>query len=253
MDLGLTDHVYVVTGGSRGLGRATADALVADGARVVISSRNQVNVDNAVVALGRERAVGVAGDLGDPELPQRLLDAAQDHFGRVDGALVSVGGPPRGTALETPDSDWTDAFESVFLGTLRMARLTASTLAAGHGGSVAVVLSTTAKSPAGDLAISNGFRPGLGMVVKQLADEVGPHGVRVNGLLPGRIATDRIRELDAHRTDPGVLDEKNSGIALGRTGEPPEFGRVAAFVLSPAASYVTGAMIPVDGGVSRGL
>jgi len=238
-----------VTGGSRGLGRATADALVADGARVVVSSRSQVNVDDAVVALGRDRAVGVAGDLGDPDLPRRLLDAAQDRFGRVDGALVSVGGPPRGTALETPDSDWSSAFESVFLGTLRMARVTAQTLAAGHGGSVAVVLSTTAKSPAGDLAISNGFRPGLGMVVKQLADEVGAQGVRVNGLMPGRIATDRIRELDDHRTGA----DEASGVALGRTGEPDEFGRVAAFVLSPAASYVTGAMVPVDGGAGRGL
>ncbi len=253
MDLGLTDRVYVVTGGSKGLGRATADALVADGARVVVSSRNQLNVDNAVVALGRDRAAGVAGDVADPDLPQRLVDTALERFGRLDGGLVSVGGPPQGTAMEITDDQWSAAFQSVFLGTVRTMRHLVTHLTGSEGGSVAVVLSTTSKTPAGDLAISNGFRPGLGMVVKQLADEVGRQGVRVNGLLPGRIATDRIRELDAGNPHTDRVAERNAGISLGRTGEPAEFGRVAAFVLSPAASYVTGSMIPVDGGAIRGL
>jgi 3-oxoacyl-[acyl-carrier protein] reductase len=253
MDLGLCDRVYVVTGGSRGLGRATADALVADGARVVVSSRSQDNVDHAVATLGTESAVGVVGDLADPGLPTRLVETALERFGRLDGGLVSVGGPPQGTALEATDEQWSTAFESVFLGTVRTMRHLVSHLADGAGGSVAVVLSTTVKSPAGDLAISNGFRPGIGMVVKQLADEVGRRGVRVNGLLPGRIATDRIREIDAHSAHPEALEERNANVSLGRTGEPDEFGRVAAFVLSPAASYVTGSMIPVDGGAGRSL
>ena len=246
--------MYVVTGGSRGLGRATAEALVADGARVVVSSRDAASVESAVAALGPGRAVGVAADLADPDVPARLVRAAQEGFGRLDGALVSVGGPPRGSVLETSDEDWETAFRSVFLGSVRTAREVARHLAEGDGGSVALVLSTSTKSPIDQLAISNGFRPGLGMVVKQLADEVGRSGVRVNGLLPGRVMTDRVRELDAAGQDPAAAranDERGS--ALGRTGQPEEFGRVAAFVLSPAASYVTGAMIPVDGGVTRAL
>ncbi len=126
--------------------------------------------------------------------------------------------------------------------------------ALGEGGSLALVLSTSAKAPIADLAISNGLRPGLGMVVKQLADEVGPRGIRVNGLLPGAVATDRVHELDARSGDPVAAREANErGIPLRRYGEPDEFGRVAAFVLSPASSYVTGALVPVDGGQLRPL
>src|SRR5436305_13117981 len=116
MDLGLQDRVYVVTGGTKGLGFATARCLVDDGARVVVSSRSQESVDAAVSALGVEAAVGVAADNADPQAPQRLVDAAQSTFGRLDGALLSVGGPPGTAALGATDGQWRDAFESVFLG-----------------------------------------------------------------------------------------------------------------------------------------
>ncbi|MDP9183208.1 MAG: SDR family oxidoreductase, partial [Actinomycetota bacterium] len=119
------------------------------------------------------------------------------------------------------------------------------------GGSIVLVLSTSAKMPVGNLSVSNGLRPGLAMLAKTLADELGPRGVRVNGLLPGRVDTDRVRALDG--PDPAVRAGHEAGIPLRRYGDPTEFGRVAAFLLSPAASYVTGAMVPVDGGISRGL
>jgi 3-oxoacyl-[acyl-carrier protein] reductase len=249
MDLGLDGTVFLVTGGSRGLGFAGASALVAEGARVVVSARDQAGVERAVAALG-ERATGVAADLADSQTPARLVEAATSSYGRLDGALISVGGPPAGPTLGLSDEQWRSAFDSVFLGALRLSRAVVDALPAG-GGSIALVLSTSAKSPIGGLAASNGLRPGLGMLTKTMADELGPRGVRVNGLLPGRIDTDRVRELDG--PDPAVRDRSAAGIPLRRYGEPAEFGRVAAFVLSPAASYVTGALVPVDGGALRAL
>jgi 3-oxoacyl-[acyl-carrier protein] reductase len=251
MDLGLTDRTYVVTGASRGLGRATAEVLVAEGARVVVAARQQDTVDETVSALG-DRAVGVATDLGDPGTPERLLAAAQDSFGRLDGALISVGGPPAASALETTDDQWRQAFDSVFLGTVRLARELAGAL--GKGGALAAVLSTSVTAPITGLATSNGMRPGLAMTLKMMADELGPRGIRVNGLLPGRLDTDRVRELDAGSGDAEASRARHEGsIPLRRYGDPAEFGRVAAFVLSPAASYLNGVMLPVDGGSSRSL
>ncbi|WBB80164.1 SDR family oxidoreductase [Micromonospora sp. WMMD882] len=253
MDLGLTDRVYVLTGASRGLGYATAECLVADGARVVLSARDADAVDAAVTRLGGPaRAVGVAGDLADPELPLRLVDTARDRFGRLDGALVSVGGPPRGTAAGVSDAQWRESFETVFLGTVRAVRTVAAALPA--GGAVGLVLSTSARHPITGLGISNGLRPGLAGVAKDVADEYGPRGVRVVGLLPGRIMTDRNAQLLAAGGDAArARAEAEAGIPLRRLGEPAEFGRVAAFVLSPAAGYLTGVTIPVDGGATRAL
>jgi 3-oxoacyl-[acyl-carrier protein] reductase len=251
MDLGLTDRVYVITGGSRGLGFATAQALVADGARVVIGARNADQVAAAVKDLGGPgRAVGVASDLASPDAPRRLITAARGSFGRLDGALISVGGPPGGSVTEMSEQAWRDAFESVFLGAVRIAVAVGAEL--GEGGSLAFVLSTSVRSPLTDLAISNGLRPGLAGVAKSLADELGPRGIRVNGLLPGRVATGRVVEIDSRAGDPEAVRAKLSQrIPLRRYGAPEEFGRVGAFILSPAAGYVTGAMIPVDGGALR--
>jgi 3-oxoacyl-[acyl-carrier protein] reductase len=250
MDLGLRDRVYVVTGGSRGLGLATARELVADGARVVLAARDAAGVAAAAAGLGAGNAAGLAADLADPDVPGRLLAAARDTFGRLDGALISVGGPPGGTVMGTSDDAWRAAFESVFLGAVRLARTLGSEL--GEGGSIAFVLSTSVRSPIDSLAISNGLRPGLAGVAKSLADELGPRGIRVNGLLPGRIATGRVRELDSRRGDPEEVRAALSlSIPLRRYGTAEEFGRVAAFVLSPAAGYLTGVMIPVEGGALR--
>jgi len=256
MDLGLRDRVYVVTGGSRGLARATAEVLVEEGARVVASSRDGERLDrlrDELAAAGAaDRVVTVVADNAHPDTAARLVETATTSWGRLDGALVSVGGPPPGPALTATDEQWRAAFESVFLGAVRLARTVAA--ACRDDAAIGLVLSTSVKQPIGGLAISNGLRPGLAMVAKTLADELGPRGVRVLGLLPGRVDTERVRELDDGTGDADAARESGErGIPLRRYGEPAEFGRVAAFLLSPAASYVTGAMVPVDGGATRGL
>ena len=252
MDLGLRDRVYLVTGASRGLGRATAQALVDEGAKVVVSARRAESVRAAVESLGDSVATGVVADNADPATPQLLIDAALSTYGRLDGALISVGGPAAGPVLEITDEQWEVAFGAVFLGAVRLARALAGAVSA--GASIVFVLSTSVKQPIGALAVSNGLRPGLAMVAKTLADELGPRGIRVNGLLPGRVENERVRELDAAAGDADAAKrEATAAIPLRRYGEPAEFGRAAAFLLSPAASYITGAMLPVDGGITRSL
>jgi 3-oxoacyl-[acyl-carrier protein] reductase len=253
MDLGLRDRVYLITGGSRGLGLATAQALAADGARVVLSARDAAAVAEAAAGLGGPgQAVGITADNADPDAAARLLTASREAFGRLDGVLISVGGPPGGGTAAVGDDAWRAAFESVFLGAVRLARLAGAEL--GEGGSIAFVLSSSVRSPIPALAISNGLRPGLAGVAKTMADELGPRGIRVNGLLPGRIATGRVRWLDGRSGDPDEVRARlSTAIPLQRYGEPEEFGKVAAFVLSPAASYLTGQMITVDGGAQRAI
>ena len=251
MDLDLTDRVYVVTGGARGLGRATADVLVGEGARVVLSGRSEETLAAAREQLG-DAVETVVADNADPATPERLIRSALERWGRLDGALVSVGGPPKGPVVTITDEQWAQAFESVFLGAVRLGREIGKALP--HGGSLAFVLSSSVRAPLADMAISNGLRPGLAMVAKTLADELGPAGVRVNGLLPGRVGTERVAELDAASGDAEAARAAAVlTIPLRRYGEPEEFGRVAAFVLSPAASFVSGAMLPVDGGMLRAL
>ena len=246
MDLGLRDRVYIITGGSRGLGFATAKSLVADGARVLLVGRDQDSLEVAAASLGTNTAV-LSGDTRDSQLPHEALALAVSTFGRVDGALISGGGPPAGMAMSVTDAQWRDAFDSVFLGGLRMAR---ALLESSPPVSIAWVLSTSAVEIITGLGASNGLRPGLAMLIKDLADEVAPLGSRVNGLLPGRIATDRITELDA-ALGAEARDRVRTAIPMGRYGEPHEFGQVAAFVLSPAASYITGTLLRIDGGLTR--
>jgi 3-oxoacyl-[acyl-carrier protein] reductase len=253
MDLGLTDRVFVVTAASGGLGRATAAQLVAEGARVVLVARRDDVLAEAVAELGNEHAVSLSADLADPATGEAACRLALDHFGRLDGALISVGGPPAGTVADTTEDQWLDAFSSVFLAGLRVCRSvqqhgTAADLA------IAWVLSTSVKSPIAGLAASNGLRPGLAMLIKQLADEHGPEGTRVIGLLPGRVETERTRHLDSLSADPAASRAASeAAIPLRRYGQPAEFARVAAFLLSPAASYLTGCVIPVEGGSLRSL
>ncbi|MES4891959.1 SDR family oxidoreductase [Streptomyces sp. NPDC096012] len=251
MDLGLKDRVYVVTGASRGLGNAAARALVEDGAKVVITGRDEQRVADAAAELGPD-AVGMAVDNADAQAPERLIAAAREHFGGFDGVLVSVGGPVPGFVADNTDEQWRDAFETVFLGAVRMARAAAAEL--DEGGVIGFVLSGSVHEPIPGLTISNGLRPGLAGFAKSLADELGPRGIRVLGLLPARIDTDRVRELDRLSADPEATRAANeSRIPLRRYGRPEEFGKVAAFLLSPAASYLTGIMVPVDGGMRRGF
>jgi 3-oxoacyl-[acyl-carrier protein] reductase len=251
MDLGLKDRVYVVTGATRGLGNAAARELVADGAKVVISGRDGKRVADAAAELG-SNALGLAVDNSDERASERLIAAAREHFGGFHGVLVSVGGPPPGFVADNTDEQWRGAFESVFLGAVRLARAAAAELE--PGGVIGFVLSASVYEPIPALTISNGLRPGLAGFAKSLADELGPRGIRVLGLLPSRIDTDRVRELDGLSADPEATRAANeSRIPLRRYGTPEEFGKAAAFLLSPAASYLTGIMLPVDGGMRHGF
>ncbi len=253
MDLHLTDRVFVVTAASSGLGRACAEQLVAEGARVVLVARRADVLADAVAGLGADRAVAVTADLADPGVGDLACLVALRAYGRLDGALVSTGGPAAGSVLGTTDEQWEAAFAGVFRAALRVTRAvvahgTATDLA------LAWVLSTSVRSPVGGLATSNGLRPGLGMLVKQLADELGPDGTRVVGLMPGRVDTERVRHLDGLAADPAAARASSeASIPLRRYGTPEEFARVAAFVLSPAASYLTGCVLPVEGGALRTL
>ncbi|MFF2778029.1 SDR family oxidoreductase [Streptomyces sp. NPDC058052] len=251
MDLGLKDRVYVVTGATRGLGRASAEALLAEGARVLITGREEATVAGAVAELG-EGAAGLAADNDDPETPARLIAEARARFGGFDGILISVGGPAPGFAADNTDEEWAAAFGTVFLGAVRLARAASETL--GEGGVIGFVLSGSVHEPIAGLTVSNGLRPGLAGFAKSLANDLGPRGIRVVGLLPSRIDTDRVRQLDALSGDAEASRAANElAIPLRRYGTPEEFGRTAAFVLSPAASYLTGLMLPVDGGARHGF
>lgn len=250
MDLGLTDTAFLVTAASSGLGLASARALAAEGARVCLVARRPEVLDDLVDDFGGS-AIALAGDLSDAALPQRAVEATLAAFGRIDGAVVSVGGPPKGGVLTTTDEQWQGAFGQVFLPALRVARAVVN---GNRAARLAFVLSSSVKVPLPDMAPSNGLRPGLGMLVKQLADEIGPDGGRAVGVLPGSIATDRMEYLLSQAPDPAAARRASeASIPLGRLGDPAEFGRVAAFLVSDAASYVSGSMVPVDGGSLRTL
>ncbi len=255
MDLGLSDRVYVVTGASRGLGRACARQLAAEGARLVLSGRDEAELSAAAASLGgSERAIAVSGDISEAGIETCLAAAAVARYGRLDGALICMDQPAPGPVTGTDDGAWRLAFESLFLGPVRMARTVAGNVS-NEGGSVLFVLSPAMPDAAGGQALAAGLRPAVAMTARSMAEELGPRNVRVNALAPGHHENEQPRPADPDGDDDAELTRRRTedSIPLRRYGESLEFARPAVFLLSPAASYVTGSILTVDGGLPRPL
>jgi 3-oxoacyl-[acyl-carrier protein] reductase len=251
VELNLDNKSFVVGGASSGLGRAVAEQLVAEGARVLLVARNADALQEVARELG-EQAQPCAADVSQTSGVDKVAVVAVDRFGTLDGVLVNAGGPPFGPALELTDEQWLSAFNLLVGGPVRLLRALVPQM--NDGASVLFITSSSVREPIKDLDASNVLRPGVAALVKCLAKELGAR-VRVNGMAPGRIDTARSRSLDeARAADSGIPTEEqrrnvSQGIPLGRYGEPAELGRAATFLLSPAASYITGVSLQVDGGL----
>jgi len=262
MDLGLKGKVAMVAGASRGLGFAVARVLAAEGAVVSVGSRDAGAIEKAAAAIRSETRASVFA-IGADVRSEAALTAWRDEtvrrFGRLDLLFTNSGGPPAGKFSDMDDAAWQSGFELLVLSVIRLARLAIPAMRNSGGGAMLFATSSSVKEPIANLTLSNVLRASVSALAKTLAVELAPDGIRVNQLIPGRIDTDRVRELDAiNAKKAGIAVEEQqkraaSAIPLGRYGKPEEFGRAAAFLLSDAASYLTGATLQVDGGVIRSV
>ena len=262
MDLQLKNRVAVVMASSRGLGAGTARVFAQEGARVVMSARDQAALRATAERISAEtgsETYPVAGDATKPADIAQLFDAAMTRYGRIDALVVNAGGPPGGTFMALDDAAWLAAVEGTFMNAVRAARLAIPIMTKQGGGSITLIESASIKHPIDGLILSNSLRLGVAGLVKTLAREVGPAGIRVNLICPGAFLTDRVKSLsEASAKRKGTrledeLAERAAAAPLGRIGDPEEFGRACVFLASPAAGYITGAALVIDGGTSRAL
>jgi 3-oxoacyl-[acyl-carrier protein] reductase len=261
MDLGLAGKVAMVGGASRGLGFAVARLLLREGAHVSIASSQAAAIADAGARLtedsGADRVLALPADLRSGAAITAWYDATSARFGGVDLLFVNTGGPAPGTALGFDDAGWQSAFELLLLSAVRMTRLVVPSMSARGGGSIVFSTSSAVKEPIANLALSNVLRASVASLSKTLSNELAAQGIRVNHLLPGRIDTDRVRQLDEARSrQAGVTVEEQrtrteKTIPLGRYGAPDEFAAAAVFLLSSASAYTTGASLQVDGGMIK--
>jgi 3-oxoacyl-[acyl-carrier protein] reductase len=262
MDLGLRGKAAMVAGASRGLGYAVARALAAEGVAVSISSRNQHAVEDAAARIAAETGSPATASVVDMRKAEDLAAwhaRTMQQFGGVDLLFVNTGGPPAGTALSFDDAAWTDAFNLLLLSAVRAVRLAVPSMRARGGGAIVVSTSSAVKEPIPNLALSNVVRASVGALSKTLSNELAADHIRVNQLIPGRINTDRVRELDTIRgkASGASADDVRAAFArtipLGRYGEADEFASAAVFLFSAAARYISGASLQVDGGLIRSV
>jgi 3-oxoacyl-[acyl-carrier protein] reductase len=264
MDLGLQNRVALVTAASAGLGFAVAQELVKEGARVAICGRSSDRLQQAVNRLRAQAAdktfvVGFEMDVNDPAQVAALVKDAVEHFGKLDILITNAGGPPSGTFDQLTLDQYEEAMNLTLMSAIRLIHHALPHLRQSDAASILTITSTTVKQPMPALMLSNVFRPAVAGLTKTLSQELGPENIRVNSILPGTTTTDRIQQILAYRSEQNgtTVEEEAQKMTtrtpLGRLGQPEEFGRVAAFLVSPAASFVNGAMIPVDGGSTAGL
>jgi 3-oxoacyl-[acyl-carrier protein] reductase len=257
MDLKLKGKVAMVAASSKGLGYGIAQALAQEGASISIGSRTQKDIETAAEQLRNETGVPVLASVLDSSKPESIrqwTDATLNEFGGVDKLVVNAGGPPAGKFEDFADEDWQAAFDLNLFSAVRMIRATLPLMRKRGGGSILTVTSMSVKEPIDVLILSNVMRSGVTSLVKSLSIQLAPDNIRLNNLMPGRINTDRVRSLDALNSEKqGIPIEQlktanQAQIPLGRYGTIEEFGRTGAFLLSDAASYITGSSLAVDGG-----
>lgn len=261
MDLHLAGKLALVTGASRGLGYATALLLAQEGADVVINSRNPEALAAAASRIEQassQSVIALPGDVTDPTVPTRLFEQIATLCGRLDILICNAGGPPPGAFDSFDDAAWQKAVETSFLSQVRLIRAALPLLKQSPAASILTVTSMSVKQPIANLVLSNSVRAATVGLTKSLALELGKYGIRVNSILPGWTQTERVTELMSNRAKANAtsiedeLKKQSAESPLGRIARPEEFANAAVFLVSPAASYLTGVMLPVDGGMLKG-
>ncbi|HET7172316.1 MAG TPA: SDR family oxidoreductase [Gaiellales bacterium] len=252
MDMGLEGTAAIVGGASAGMGFAIAEALAAEGCAVTMCARGEERLAEAAARI--PGALGIGGDVRDPALLQRLVDETVEARGRLDIVVNNAGGPAPGTFESTPDEAWADAFELSLRSVVRLTRLALPHLRASGRGRVVNISSWSVREPIPHLVLSNAIRPGVVGWAKSLAHEVGRDGITVNTIAPGKVATGRMRELWEARPDPAAAEAEDiASIPVGRMGQPDEIAAAVVFLCSARAGYISGTVLPVDGGALHGI
>jgi len=263
MDLGLRNKVAIVLAASKGLGRASATALAAEGAHLTIGARGAQQLEKTAQEIQHttgSRVLAVPTDVTRPQDIEAIVAATVHEFGRIDILVNNAGGPPAGKFESFGDAQWQSAFELNLLSTVRLVRLVLPHMRKTGSGRIITIVSTSVKQPIDGLLLSNAIRTGVVGLTKTLSVELAPDNITVNNVCPGRLLTDRLRQIYHidERMQQGesleaILTEMAQGIPMGRLGKPEELGTFVAFLASQQAAYITGTTTQIDGGLVRSL